>query len=208
MGIVYCFHCQTTGKKYIGVTTRGSHRYANHKWNFHNKKYPQLALYRAMEKYGWEDFIYGVIEESDNLHEREIYWIDYYNTTREGYNMSTGGDGGTTGYIPTEEQRKRRSEARMGFKHSPESIERMRISQRNQSQEKRDRISETMSNGAHFNISEWELTYDTGEVIMVRNLKRWCRENGYNFNCLQKMNKGKQKSHKNIIRCLKEDKGE
>lgn len=60
-----------------------------------------LLINRAFEKYGKENFIKEVIDETDNYEElskKEIYWIGKYNSTdREiGYNISKGGDGGDT----------------------------------------------------------------------------------------------------------------
>lgn len=58
-----------------------------------------LLINRSFEKYGKENFIKEVIDETtdyDELSEKEIYWIEKYNSTdREiGYNISKGGDGG------------------------------------------------------------------------------------------------------------------
>jgi hypothetical protein len=60
-----------------------------------------LLISRAFEKYGKDNFIKEVIDETDDyieLSKKEIYWIERYNSTdREiGYNISKGGDGGDT----------------------------------------------------------------------------------------------------------------
>jgi hypothetical protein len=60
-----------------------------------------LLIKRALNKYGVENFIKEVIEETDDyieLSNKEIYWIEQYNSTdREiGYNISKGGDGDDT----------------------------------------------------------------------------------------------------------------
>ena len=49
-----------------------------------------------MRKYGIENFTIEVIEEvadEQSLNEREIYWIEYYNSYGHGYNATKGGDG-------------------------------------------------------------------------------------------------------------------
>ena len=48
-----------------------------------------------MNKYGIENFKIEQIEEcSDNIvDEREVYWIEYYQTFKQGYNATKGGDG-------------------------------------------------------------------------------------------------------------------
>lgn len=47
-----------------------------------------------MRKYGPKNFVYEVLEEcsNDQLDEREMYWIKYYNTYHCGYNSTKGGD--------------------------------------------------------------------------------------------------------------------
>ena len=48
-----------------------------------------------MREYGLENFSFDVIEEclEDELNEREIYWIKYYDTYYNGYNRTLGGTG-------------------------------------------------------------------------------------------------------------------
>lgn len=46
-----------------------------------------------MIKYGIEHFSIELIEETDNPKEREVYWIEYYGTFKNGYNATFGGDG-------------------------------------------------------------------------------------------------------------------
>ena len=56
----------------------------------------EKPLYRAFKKYGKDSFKWDILEECSNdlLKEREIYWIEYYNTyeNREHYNETPGGD--------------------------------------------------------------------------------------------------------------------
>ena len=46
-----------------------------------------------MKNYGPENFSIEKIEETENLDEREIYWIQYYDSFNNGYNMTLGGKG-------------------------------------------------------------------------------------------------------------------
>lgn len=52
-------------------------------------------LHQAIRKYGIENFQLDILEEcsQDLLNEREIYWIEYYNSYYNGYNATLGGDG-------------------------------------------------------------------------------------------------------------------
>lgn len=56
------------------------------------------ALYKAIRKYGAENFRTEILEElpgatRQHLNIREAYWINYYNTYLNGYNETLGGDG-------------------------------------------------------------------------------------------------------------------
>lgn len=97
MGYIYKITNKINSKVYIGQTIRTiSTRWNEHirKANLLEDKYP---LYKAINKYGKENFIIEELEEcSDNLlDEREIYWIHYYNSfnSKMGYNCTSGGKG-------------------------------------------------------------------------------------------------------------------
>jgi group I intron endonuclease len=109
-GVIYCYHCIPTGKKYIGQTVfeerrRGQHRHDCGR-GVNNK------FYRAVRKYGWDNFIYGIVDEYDTciLNEQEIFYVDKYNTYHNGYNSTIGGEG-CRGFLPSEETKKKQSVA-------------------------------------------------------------------------------------------------
>lgn len=109
------------GKVYIGQAQDIERR-----WNYH--KYSALkgesnVLYKAMRKYGIDNFSFEVIEECsiEELNEKEIYYIEQYNSyihaeNSNGYNMTLGGDG-VKGLVRTEEFKIKFSESRKGEKH-------------------------------------------------------------------------------------------
>lgn len=51
-------------------------------------------FYKALRKYGVENFTFQIIElcRQDELNEREIYWIKYYDSFNNGYNQTIGGE--------------------------------------------------------------------------------------------------------------------
>lgn len=64
---------------------------------------------RAIYKYGKENFVIEQIDEASSLEElnqKEIYWIAYYNSTDRniGYNLTNGGDGGNTYLCKSKEE--------------------------------------------------------------------------------------------------------
>lgn len=93
-GLIYCAHCILNGKKYIGQTKQSLRRRINR--HFRDSKYYNSKFQNALNKYGKTGFLWGIIEECGIglLNDREIYWIDYYDTYYSGYNSTFGGDGG------------------------------------------------------------------------------------------------------------------
>jgi len=65
MAIIYCIHNLSTGKKYIGQTVEKIQR----KVLRHFRTINETKINRAIQKYGKNDFVYGVVEEvkSKNL---------------------------------------------------------------------------------------------------------------------------------------------
>ena len=93
IGKIYCAHCIFTGKKYIGQTIKKflCDRIASHVID--SKKVKRNKFHNALKKYGRDGFIWGIIEECNriDLNNKEIYWITYYKTVEDGYNLSPGG---------------------------------------------------------------------------------------------------------------------
>lgn len=88
-GVIYLITNKINGKKYVGQTIQNpKRRFRRHKYNYDN-----TAIGNAFDKYGEENFELEILEEceSDNLNDREKYWINYYNAYEEGYNLSIGG---------------------------------------------------------------------------------------------------------------------
>lgn len=98
MGFIYKITNNINQKSYIGKTERSIQiRYKEH---LRHKDYLDLPLYRAFNKYGIENFSISQIEECNNedLDDREIYWINFYQTYKNGYNCTKGGEGGIKTY--------------------------------------------------------------------------------------------------------------
>lgn len=94
---IYKFINKVNGKVYVGKTTNFTERIKKHYRRFLSGEQSNLALYRALKKYGWENFSIEKIEEcsEEKLNERECYWIEYYDSYFNGYNETRGGDGST-----------------------------------------------------------------------------------------------------------------
>lgn len=94
MGYIYKIQNLINGNVYIGQTVKSvEKRFQQHRNNYNKPYFSQLTLYKAFKKYGLDSFSFEALEEVDNnkLDEREKYWIDYYDSYRNGYNMTLGG---------------------------------------------------------------------------------------------------------------------
>lgn len=83
-------------KVYIGQSRNIQARFNAHKrrpFDIVDEDYEKV-LYRAIRKYGLENFSFEVIEQCpiEKLNERENYWIKYFNSTNNafGYNQTIG----------------------------------------------------------------------------------------------------------------------
>lgn len=120
-GIVYKYTAPNN-KVYIGITTRPEERYKEHR-----SKRTDTLFQRAIDKYGFENLKYDILEEYElpaielweKLTNREKFYIKQYDSSNKekGYNLTNGGVG-VLGYKFSEEDLKRRSEAMMG-KNNP-----------------------------------------------------------------------------------------
>lgn len=116
---IYYFRNKLNNKYYIGQAEDLRRRLRKHVSNFNLNKYDN-PIYRAIRKYGWENFEWGLLEVYEEgysekvdkkLDEAEERYIKQYNSYgKTGYNQTLGGDGGIKGYKYTEEQRQRTSE--------------------------------------------------------------------------------------------------
>ena len=95
MGLIYKITNCVNGKSYIGKTSVTlEYRLKKHKESALIK---DTKFYRAVRKYGWQNFKIEVLQDNildSEIDERERYWISYYNTFKEGYNSTIGGEGG------------------------------------------------------------------------------------------------------------------
>ena len=89
MASIYLITNKINDKKYVGLTTRS----IEIRWKEHCRHSSQ-RIDEAIQEYGQDNFTIEKIEDCDDaqLDEREIYWIEYYNTFKGfGYNCNPGG---------------------------------------------------------------------------------------------------------------------
>lgn len=88
---IYKITKKDNGKAYIGQSNNMERRFSQHCYKGEESRIP---LDIAIKKYGKDAFTFQILEECplDKLNERQSYWIKYYNTIKDGYNCSQGGD--------------------------------------------------------------------------------------------------------------------
>ena len=88
-----------TGESYVGYDSNWPSRKTKHLYDFlnENSKNYDCHFYRALRKYGIENFVWEVLYQSWDkehcLNEMEIFFIQEYNSFSNGYNMTKGGEG-------------------------------------------------------------------------------------------------------------------
>ena len=96
MSFIYKISNTINSKLYIGKTSNSiGKRWKEHLRDSKKESFVIRPLYRAMKKYGTDVFKIELVEEvsESSVNVREIYWINYYNSFKEGYNATLGGDG-------------------------------------------------------------------------------------------------------------------
>ncbi len=101
---VYMIRNVINDNKYVGITGDYLHRKQCHTSALNRHKHSNKHLQRAWNKYGSKNFEFSIIEivEKSFLPEREIYWIDFYDSCNNGYNQTYGGDGTVNVKYPVE----------------------------------------------------------------------------------------------------------
>ena len=149
--IIYKITNKINGKMYIGQTIRTlSHRknghYTNYKNNVHTK------LYDAMRKYGWDNFEFEPICSClniDVLNKMETFFIKYYNTIENGYNMYEGGDNNSMFNSAIKEKHLKRMRSLETRQKISISMKKLR-SKNGFSEETRKKISSKLMGNKHF----------------------------------------------------------
>lgn len=95
--LIYCARNKDNDKMYIGKTTKTLEtRKAGH-YDAAINSISDTHFHRALRSgIEFEWIILETVSESDDINEREKFWISKLDTYHNGYNMTIGGDGGLT----------------------------------------------------------------------------------------------------------------
>lgn len=92
---IYKIENMVNGKVYIGQSKNVYKRFSQHRAKLNSGTHCGRHLQFAWNQYGEECFDFALIEEcrQDELDDREIYWIEKYDSFTHGYNATVGGGG-------------------------------------------------------------------------------------------------------------------
>lgn len=131
-------------KSYIGQTKNIKKRLKEHIWEAKNKNY-NWKFHNALRHFNFK-FKLNILQKCDNrddANEREIYWINEYDTFKNGYNSDIGGKG-HAGYIPTKERRKQLSLLLLNKKHPIHSEKSKKKAKESWTEERKEKQRITM----------------------------------------------------------------
>ena len=184
---IYLITNKVNGKKYVGQSIDIERRWKSH---IIASKKSELLIYRAMRKYGIDNFDFSILEECsvDKLDEREIYWISELDTYNNGYNMTIGGEGHSLYLDPKEREQKKKEVARRSGKKYRDSHK----------EERRELQRKYRKNNPDY-VKKWEEKHKEERTIMWRERARRLRmENREEFNRKQREYRMKKKLKNNI----------
>lgn len=96
VGRIYVIKNDINDKVYVGQTIHTlKMRFSQHLKKSMIDNNPYRKLYNAIRKYGKEHFFIELVEDNipiSQLNEKEIHYIEQYNSFEQGYNSTCGGD--------------------------------------------------------------------------------------------------------------------
>ena len=197
--IIYKATNLINGKCYVGKTieklnTRISKHFSSVK-KLENVNDDNNYFHNAIKLYGKDNFTWEVLKECNDylmLNLMETFMIIVHKThyTEGGYNLTWGGDG-SFGFKHTEKTKLKMSIARLGKKQTEE--------QKNNtskalighivSEETKEKLRKPKSEEGRKNITIsaqrfakiWKIINPDGKVIIIKNLRIFCRNNELNY---------------------------
>jgi group I intron endonuclease len=168
--VIYKIENKKNGKCYIGQTTQKfEKRMSEHKHRALFQPERSHKLYMALRKHGIDSFNYDVLCECgnrDDLDKMEVEYISQFNSFNRGYNMTVGGDS------VSDDTREKLRSIFLGRK-VPWAHKIVAARKANGTS------SFPNVKGSNSVMAKtYIVTTPEGEVITVKGIRAWCRENG------------------------------
>lgn len=176
-----------SNKSYIGLTVGSlDERFSQHiglwqRLKKRNESYTGTTplLFYAFDKYGPENFQKEILFETDNLEilkEKEIEYIQEYDTTKQGYNVLLGGQAGWAGLNLSEEHKQKQSISRKEWYNTPDGIAwRKQLSEKFKENNPSKKGREAWNKGKSGYLSE-ETRYKMGSGLRGKKLPPFSEE--------------------------------
>jgi group I intron endonuclease len=183
------------GKSYIGLDSSSSHRrWTQHRADYKKPDQYEKPLYRAMRKYGVENFAYEVLEECefDLLPLREQHWIAALDSTihGNGYNLTRGGE--TSSYEFLSEETKARIVERM----TAVTRERWNGMSEEDRSKALQQTAEAAKKGNDARSKQWIVISPEGERQVIKSLRGFSLQHGLQPALMHLVATGRQTHHK------------
>lgn len=169
-----------SAKSYIGWTSRTfKDRLRHHKSDA--KKGKQTKLSKAIRKYSFESFTKEIVYQTNNLEEsynKEKEYIQEFDSIKNGYNISIGGELAHLGCKHTEESKNKIRIARAkqivltGWRHTEEAKEKIKIKRKQQIISPESNLKRSNTLKGRF------VAYNPARVTPEANLKRSLKMKG------------------------------
>lgn len=182
-GIIYKATNKINDKAYIGQTIKSLEIRKSQHISRALRERSDFYFYRAIRKYGVENFSWKIIDRCDNikfLDDMEIFYIGYYNTFVDGYNLTFGGKNGCQCLAETKKRLSVANKGKrswLGKKHTEESKLKMSISRMGKknhfygkyhSEETKRKMSEAQSGEKHHLYGK-HLSFETKQKLSKAN---------------------------------------
>lgn len=112
---IYCIQNIKTNKKYIGQSIDIETRIKRHFRQLRRGIHHSIYLQRSYDLYGEQNFRSTVLEQCEvqELDAKQKYWIRFYDSHNNGYNMTDGGQG-VVGWEATDSFKQKMKEINSG----------------------------------------------------------------------------------------------
>ena len=184
MPYVYKITNNINGNSYVGYTKRAdvNQRIDEH---FFKSVYESIdrPLYKAIRKYGKNNFTYDILFESPDEHitlKKEIEYIKIYGdyNLHEGGNVPPNQTGKTWSLTEETKNKMRKPKAPRTKEHAEKLSNALKGKSPWNKGKKGSQVSWCKGKRTSSRTMKWKITRDSGEII-IDNLVYWCEQNGY-----------------------------